>query len=75
MIVPEEAREEARVEGLSQDLLRTVIDEDVFVSQLHRRARVLNSDFQAKVLEIVSRCGPPRSLRSVLSPTLSLFNF
>ena len=55
VIIPEEAREEARVEELNQEDDQTVLNEDVFVSQLHRRARVLNSEFQAKILDVVSR--------------------
>jgi hypothetical protein len=53
--VDEEARKEAGIERSSPEWEEASADEEVFIAQLHRRARLLNSDFQASVLDVIRR--------------------
>ncbi len=53
--VDDEARKEAGIERSSAEWDEAPADEEVFIAQLHRRARLLNSDFQASVLDVIRR--------------------
>jgi hypothetical protein len=54
-----EAKAEAQVVANSHEQKLTILDEEVFVSQLQRRARILDDGFQAAVLQSVQDFAVP----------------
>mmetsp|Transcript_14218 Transcript_14218/g.30377 ORF Transcript_14218/g.30377 Transcript_14218/m.30377 type:complete len:1807 (+) Transcript_14218:1506-6926(+) len=54
IVVHEEARCEANLELEGNAGVSEFPDEEVFISQLHRRAKILNEDFQATVWNIIA---------------------
>ena len=54
-----EAKAEAQVVAKSHEQKLTILDEEVFVSQLQRRARILDDGFQAAVLHSVQDFAVP----------------
>jgi len=59
VVVHEEAAREADLQRLSRVDSTTALDEEVFIAQLAHRARLLDHDFQARVLAIVAAHGTP----------------
>lgn len=53
VVVSDEARLEALVEQDNMQDCGTFLDEEIFLVQLYRRARLLNNEFQQRVLKLV----------------------
>ena len=54
IVVSKESQDEAARERRSK-LNREILNEDVFLVQLHRRATLLNNEFQEKVVQYLKK--------------------